>query len=191
VGWPAGRRVSKQMLGRFLMCARFYLRQCGYRAIKLPWMLAGLSTALASAAKSGRWLLLRWHRLLRPFRGSMRKVRSHPLRNPWLRVEREVALAAAARETGFEADPQSIIAARLGALTLAAWSCPARRPRRSGAALGADRAAQGASGIARAGREAGAGRAACRIWWRLAERVAQSVGRLQRNRRGIFETDPD
>jgi hypothetical protein len=42
----------------------------------------------------------------------------HPLRNPWLRVVREVALAAAARETGFEADAQSIIAARLGALTL-------------------------------------------------------------------------
>jgi hypothetical protein len=42
----------------------------------------------------------------------------HPLRNPWLRVEREVALAGAARETGFEADTQSIIAARLGALTL-------------------------------------------------------------------------
>jgi hypothetical protein len=42
----------------------------------------------------------------------------HPLRIPWLRVEREVALAAAARETGFEADAQSIIAARLGALTL-------------------------------------------------------------------------
>lgn len=42
----------------------------------------------------------------------------HPLRNPWLRVEREVALATAARETGFEADAQSIIAARLGALTL-------------------------------------------------------------------------
>lgn len=42
----------------------------------------------------------------------------HPLRNPWLRVEREVALACAARETGFEADAQSIIAARLGAVTL-------------------------------------------------------------------------
>lgn len=42
----------------------------------------------------------------------------HPLRTFWLRVEREVALAAAARETGFEADAQSIIAARLGALTL-------------------------------------------------------------------------
>jgi hypothetical protein len=42
----------------------------------------------------------------------------HPLRNPWLRVEREVAFAAAARETGFEADVQSIIAARLGARTL-------------------------------------------------------------------------
>lgn len=42
----------------------------------------------------------------------------HPLRNPWLRIEREIALATAARETGFEADPQSIIAARLGALTL-------------------------------------------------------------------------
>jgi hypothetical protein len=42
----------------------------------------------------------------------------NPLRSAWVRVEREVALAAAARETGFEADPQSIIAARLGALTL-------------------------------------------------------------------------
>ncbi|GGI68986.1 hypothetical protein GCM10007973_02580 [Polymorphobacter multimanifer] len=42
----------------------------------------------------------------------------HPLRSAWLRVEREVALAAAARETGFEADPQSIIAARIGAVTL-------------------------------------------------------------------------
>jgi hypothetical protein len=42
----------------------------------------------------------------------------HPLRNPWLRVEREVALSTAARETGLEADPQSIMAARLGALTL-------------------------------------------------------------------------
>lgn len=41
-----------------------------------------------------------------------------PLRSAWLRVEREISLAAAARETGFEADPQSIIAARLGALTL-------------------------------------------------------------------------
>jgi hypothetical protein len=46
------------------------------------------------------------------------EISHHPLRNPWLRVEREVALAAAARETGFEADPHSIIAARLGALTL-------------------------------------------------------------------------
>jgi hypothetical protein len=43
---------------------------------------------------------------------------NHPLLGPWLRVEREVALAAALRETGFEADAQSIIAARLGALTL-------------------------------------------------------------------------
>ncbi len=42
----------------------------------------------------------------------------HPLRSAWLRVEREAALAAAARETGFEADPQSIIAARIGAVTL-------------------------------------------------------------------------
>jgi hypothetical protein len=42
----------------------------------------------------------------------------HPLRSAWLRVEREVALAAAARETGFEADAQSIIAARIGAVTL-------------------------------------------------------------------------
>jgi len=42
----------------------------------------------------------------------------HPLRSAWLRVERELALAAAARETGFEADPQSIIAARIGAVTL-------------------------------------------------------------------------
>ena len=42
----------------------------------------------------------------------------HPLRSAWVRVEREVALATAARESGFEADPQSIIAARLGALTL-------------------------------------------------------------------------
>ena len=42
----------------------------------------------------------------------------HQLRSAWLRVEREVALAAAARETGFEADPQSIIAARVGAVTL-------------------------------------------------------------------------
>jgi hypothetical protein len=40
------------------------------------------------------------------------------LRSSWLRIEHEVALAAAARETGYEADPQSIIAARLGALTL-------------------------------------------------------------------------
>jgi hypothetical protein len=46
------------------------------------------------------------------------EISHHPLRNPWLRVEREVALAAALRETGFEADTQSIIAARLGALTL-------------------------------------------------------------------------
>ncbi len=42
----------------------------------------------------------------------------HPLRPAWVRVEREVALATAARESGFEADPQSIIAARLGSLTL-------------------------------------------------------------------------
>jgi hypothetical protein len=42
----------------------------------------------------------------------------NPLRSAWVRVEREVALAAAAREAGFEADAQSIIAARLGALTL-------------------------------------------------------------------------
>lgn len=42
----------------------------------------------------------------------------HPLRSSWVRVEREVALATAARETGYEADPQSIIAARLGALML-------------------------------------------------------------------------
>lgn len=42
----------------------------------------------------------------------------HPMRSVWLRVEREVALAAAVRETGFEADPQSIIAARIGALSL-------------------------------------------------------------------------
>lgn len=41
-----------------------------------------------------------------------------PLRSAWVRVEHEVALAAAARETGFEADAQGIIAARLGALTL-------------------------------------------------------------------------
>lgn len=46
------------------------------------------------------------------------EISHHPLRNPWLRVEREVALAAAARETGFEADPQSIMAARLGGFTL-------------------------------------------------------------------------
>jgi hypothetical protein len=46
------------------------------------------------------------------------EISHHPLRNPWLRIEREIALAAAARETGFEVDPQSIIAARLGALTL-------------------------------------------------------------------------
>jgi hypothetical protein len=46
------------------------------------------------------------------------EISHHPLQNPWLRVEREVAFAAAARETGFEADPQSIIAARLGALSL-------------------------------------------------------------------------
>ncbi|WP_188946095.1 hypothetical protein, partial [Polymorphobacter multimanifer] len=42
----------------------------------------------------------------------------HPLRSAWLRVEREVALAATARETGFEADHQSIVAARLGAVSL-------------------------------------------------------------------------
>ncbi len=46
------------------------------------------------------------------------EISHHPLRNPWLLIEREIALAVAARETGFEADPQSIIAARLGALTL-------------------------------------------------------------------------
>lgn len=46
------------------------------------------------------------------------QISHHPLRNPWVRIEREIALAAAARETGFEADPQSVIAARLGALTL-------------------------------------------------------------------------
>lgn len=46
------------------------------------------------------------------------EISYHSLRNPWLRGEREAALAVAARETGFEADPQSIIAARLGALTL-------------------------------------------------------------------------
>lgn len=46
------------------------------------------------------------------------EISHHPLRNPWLRIEREIALAAAARETGFEADAQSIIAARLGAMTL-------------------------------------------------------------------------
>ena len=46
------------------------------------------------------------------------EISHNPLRNPWLRVEREMALAAAARETGFEADHQSIIAARLGALSL-------------------------------------------------------------------------
>ena len=46
------------------------------------------------------------------------EISHHPLRNRWLRVDREMALAAAARETGFEADAQSIIAARLGALTL-------------------------------------------------------------------------
>jgi hypothetical protein len=46
------------------------------------------------------------------------EISHHPLRNPWLRIEREIALAAAARETGFEADAQSIIAARLGAVTL-------------------------------------------------------------------------
>jgi hypothetical protein len=46
------------------------------------------------------------------------EVARHPMRSAWLRVEREVALAAAARETGFEADPQSIIAARIGAVTL-------------------------------------------------------------------------
>jgi hypothetical protein len=45
-------------------------------------------------------------------------VARHPLRAPWLRVEREIAYAAALRETGHEADPQSIIAARLGAMTL-------------------------------------------------------------------------
>lgn len=45
-------------------------------------------------------------------------VARHPLQGPWLRGEREIALAAALRETGHEADPQSIIAARLGAMTL-------------------------------------------------------------------------
>jgi|GEM_PF-1851584 len=45
-------------------------------------------------------------------------VARHPLRAGWLRVEREIAYAAALRETGPEADPQSIIAARLGAMTL-------------------------------------------------------------------------
>ncbi len=42
----------------------------------------------------------------------------HPLRPAWLRVEREVALAAAARASGFEADAGSVVAARLGALIL-------------------------------------------------------------------------
>lgn len=42
----------------------------------------------------------------------------HPLRAPWLRAERQIAYAAALRETGHEADPQSIIAARVGAMTL-------------------------------------------------------------------------
>ena len=42
----------------------------------------------------------------------------HPMRNAWLRIEREVALVTAAREAGFEADLQSVLAARLGALTL-------------------------------------------------------------------------
>ena len=42
----------------------------------------------------------------------------HPLRSAWLRIEHEVALVAAAREAGFEADLQSVLAARLGALTL-------------------------------------------------------------------------
>ena len=46
------------------------------------------------------------------------EILHHPLRSAWTRVESELALATAARETGFEADPQSIIAARLGALTL-------------------------------------------------------------------------
>lgn len=41
-----------------------------------------------------------------------------PLRAAWLRAEREFAFALALRETGHEADPQSIIAARLGALLL-------------------------------------------------------------------------
>ena len=41
-----------------------------------------------------------------------------PLRAAWLRAEREFAFAVALRETGHEADPQSIIAARLGALSL-------------------------------------------------------------------------
>ena len=46
------------------------------------------------------------------------EISHHSLRSSWLRIEREFALAAAARETGYEADPQSIIAARIGALTL-------------------------------------------------------------------------
>ena len=42
----------------------------------------------------------------------------HSLRSVWLRVGREVSLAAAARETGLEADLLSNIATRLGSLTL-------------------------------------------------------------------------
>lgn len=42
----------------------------------------------------------------------------HPMRSAWLRIEREIALATALREAGHEADPQAIIAARLGALAL-------------------------------------------------------------------------
>lgn len=42
----------------------------------------------------------------------------HPLRAAWLRAEREMAVIAALRETGFEADPQMLIAARLGACAL-------------------------------------------------------------------------
>jgi hypothetical protein len=46
------------------------------------------------------------------------EISRHPLRSAWLKVEREVAMAAAARETGFEADPESVIAGRIGAVTL-------------------------------------------------------------------------
>lgn len=42
----------------------------------------------------------------------------HPLREAWLRAEREAALAAALRETGFEADMQSVMIGRLGGATL-------------------------------------------------------------------------